>query len=123
MQNITQTFRGAWLAIFMVLGLASSLVWAHPDGHGAAPPVSRQDVESQADTVRRQLIQQGALAGAWTDTAIESTDIKDTAYGSMWIVKYRNAEEADPDKRDLYIFIDEVGNVIAANFIGTLEAD
>ncbi len=123
MQNITRTVRAAWLAIVMAVALPSSLVWAHADGHGAAPPVSRQDIESRADTVRRQLIQQGTLAGSWTDTPIQSTDIKGTAYGSMWIVKYSNAEEADPEKRDLYIFIDEIGNVVSANFIGTLIAE
>ncbi len=67
--------------------------------------------------------QQGTRGVSGTDTGIRSTDIKETAYGSRWSVKYSNAEEADPGKRDLSSFIDEVGNVVSANVIGTLATD
>jgi hypothetical protein len=45
---------------------------------------------------------------------------QDTAKGKVWVVRYANPNASDAAKQDLYIFVDELGNVLTANHEGTL---
>lgn len=45
---------------------------------------------------------------------------QDTAKGKVWVVRCANPNASDAAKQDLYIFVDELGNVLTANHEGTL---
>ena len=122
MKKPTSTWRKMLGAGLVTLLFLAHPAWSHGD-HGHSAPVSKQEVKLRSGAVLQQLLRQNSLAPTWENSPIAATDIQETAYGDMWIVKYSNADEKDSAKRDLYIFIDLFGNVVSANHLGTLEAE
>ncbi|WP_148861860.1 DUF6488 family protein [Marinobacter fonticola] len=107
------------LVFIAVLFFATSFsghLHAHSN-HGAAEPLSKGSVTERTDSVKKQLVDSGKIQTVWSEVDADNVQKKETEAGVLWVVTYENAD-ADPNK--LFIFVDELGNVVTANHSGEL---
>ncbi|MDE1460875.1 DUF6488 family protein [Spartinivicinus poritis] len=101
-----------------------SVVLAGPvnahSNHGVAAPISETQVSERAEAVKQQLISSKQVAESWKNVKNGSISQQDAQGGKLWVVKYDNPQATDPANKSLYVFIDELGNIITANYTGKL---
>jgi hypothetical protein len=102
------------ITLLTLATMAFNVAWAHGD-HVPEAPVTQQQVELRAAAVLEQLLDQNALAESWSKALLLTTNLQATPYGQMWVVHYKNSEENDAAKKDIYVFLDPVGNIVSAN--------
>ncbi|WP_020406285.1 DUF6488 family protein [Hahella ganghwensis] len=106
------------IATLFALTLASP-VSAHSD-HGAAAPITEAQASEQADAVKQYLVDNQQVEASWNEAGNGAVSLKEVEAGKLWVVQYNNPAASDPAARSLYVIIDELGNVLAANHTGEI---
>lgn len=102
----------------MVAALAGQ-VSAHSN-HGHMEPISQPQAATKANNVIQTLVTNRKLDASWSKAQAQETTSQDTPLGKLWVVRYQNPQEKDTAKHVLYIFLDEMGNIVTANHDGKL---
>lgn len=110
--QIKQFFLGS------VLAFTALFANAHRDGHDESQPIGQAQAAARAETIVPMLIKDNKLASSWNQRERREVKSLDTGKGRVWVVRYRNAAEKDTKKRDLYVFVDELGNFVTMNHTG-----
>ena len=107
-----------WLFAGCLL-LASVQATAHPF-HDNIEPVSEAKASILADRVVTFLVGSKKLPLSWQNKQLKTVRTRDTTLGTVWVVVFENPEESNASRSTLFIFLDELGNPISANFDGKL---
>ncbi|GGX43100.1 DUF6488 family protein [Saccharospirillum salsuginis] len=102
---------------FTLLFLSSA--WAHTD-HGPKEPLSQDTIVERANQAVEQLVSNDRIPSSWQGAYEPDVTRQDSQFGLIWSVLYQNDAIDDPDEQSLYIFLDEFGNVVNANYSGEL---
>ena len=103
-------------AVILGLGLtlASQQVLAHGN-HADVEPIDHVEASSKAQQVLTKLVGGNKLSASWNDAKAKDINPKKSHHGdTVWVVRYVNAAEKDAAKQNLFIVLDEVGNVLSA---------
>lgn len=114
MKKMIQFVLAGILAIIPMMSLAHS-------NHAPVEPVSAEQASNIAGGVVQNLVRNKKLADSWKAVKPTPATQRDTQYGPVWVVTFKNAEEADESKQSLYVFIDEFGSPVTANHEGKLK--
>ena len=114
MNVISRIVAGAIVALYVAAAAA------HPN-HGDGPPVTREELPAIGGQVVGLLVERKQLAPSWQKRPVKEVASRETPAGLVWMVSYENPSEADRAKRVMYMFFDEFGNFIGANYSGKLQ--
>lgn len=106
------------LILGTLLAFAAVFANAHRDGHDEAQPIDRAQAAARADTMVPMLIKDKKLHPSWGKRERKGVRSLDIGKVRVWVVSYHNPAEKDAKKRDLYVFVDELGNFIGMNHTG-----
>lgn len=107
------------LSLGIVLAFMAGAANAH-SSHAPMEPITQEAAADRAAQVIQNLLARNQLESSWANAQATETLEQDTSRGKVWVVRYVNPNASDAAKQDLYIFIDELGNVLTANHEGTL---
>ncbi len=108
MKKLTALILGVGLA------LASQQVLAHGN-HADVEPITQAEASTKAQQVLEKLVAGNKLGGSWGSVKAKEISEKKSHHGDpVWVALYVNADEKDAGKQNLYIVLDEVGNVVSA---------
>lgn len=108
------------LVLGLGLALASQQALAHSD-HADVEPITQAQAGTKAQQVLTKLIAGKKLAGSWSAAKAKDLSAKKSHHGdAVWVAVYVNAAEQDGNKQNLYIVLDEVGNVMSAEHVEKL---
>ncbi|MGI0117037.1 DUF6488 family protein [Zooshikella sp. RANM57] len=105
------------LCIAMLSAVLTSPAHAHSN-HGFGTPITETQASERADMVKAQLVSTKQVADSWQKIKDGSVSQKEVEGGKFWVVKYDDPNAANPTNKTLYVFLDELGNVITANYTG-----
>jgi hypothetical protein len=107
------------LAAAALLALLAGLASAHPNHEG--PPISREELPGLGQRTMSLLVDAKQLAPSWRGKPVKEVSSRQLPEGMVWTVSADNPGEADPAKRTVYMFFDELGNFIGGNHTGPLK--
>jgi hypothetical protein len=113
MTNFARLLLAAWFLLF-----AAALA-AHPNHDG--PPISREELPGLGQRTMSLLVDAKQLAPSWRGKPVKEISSRQLPEGVVWIVSAENPGEADPAKRTVYMFFDELGNFVGGNHTGPLK--
>lgn len=113
MLNFKKIFVGLLLAVL------AGPVAAHSN-HARTEPVTQEEASSRADQVVKYLVEREQLDSSWESAGQPVTSQRPTPNGTVWVMRYENGEITDAAKKALFVFVDEMGNVLNANHNGQL---
>jgi Family of unknown function (DUF6488) len=96
--------------VFALLAGAAS---AHPNHDG--PPISKAELPGLGQRALSLLVDAKQLAPSWRGKPVKEVSSRQLPEGILWIVTADNPGEADPAKRTVYMFFDELGNFVGGN--------
>lgn len=102
------------LCIAILVSLLASQVTAHSN-HGIEEPVSKEVVEARSDAVINQLVSQNKLNKSWGGAKKTAVAQRETPEGKVWVVQFDNPDETVESRKALYVFVDELGNILGAS--------
>lgn len=108
------------LLICAVLAFTPMLSVAH-GGAGHGEPLTAKSATVRASQIIVALVNSKKLDVSWQGQPAKESVMRELPKGNVWVVSYRNPAEKDFSKQTLYLFFDEAGNYIGANFNGKLE--
>jgi len=114
MKKLIQIVLAGFLAITPMMLLAHS-------NHAPIEPVTAEQASNIAGDVVQNLVRNKKLADSWKAAKPTPATRRDTQYGPVWVVTFKNAEEVDESKMSLYVFVDEFGSPVTANHEGKLK--
>ena len=88
--------------------------------HGFEDPITKAQATQQAATVKQQLVSSNQISSAWSGIEGGRAQQRASSGGNLWVVVYTNPKAADENKAKLFVFVDEFGNPIGANYTGEL---
>jgi hypothetical protein len=97
--------------------LFAGQVTAHPDGHGEAE-VNAATIGKLADSTLPKLIEGKKVKAEWAQAARDSVKWDEVSGKDVWVVTYKIAST----DQKLYVFFDDLGNLLGANHNGELAA-
>jgi hypothetical protein len=101
------------LTIGLLIATLSGMVSAH-SSHARMEPISQQEASVRADKVIDELLASDRLESSWAKADRSETNLRDTRSGKVWVLRYENPAASDPSKQELFIFIDDLGNILSA---------
>jgi hypothetical protein len=104
------------LAAAALVALLAGAAFAHPNHDG--PPISRDELPGLGQRTMSLLVDAKQLAPSWRGKPVKAISSRQVPEGVVWIVSADNPAEADPAKRTVYMFFDELGNFIGGNHAG-----
>ncbi|MDQ1244521.1 MAG: hypothetical protein QG565_861 [Campylobacterota bacterium] len=112
------------VAVAAILTLGVNPLYAgaghdHEHGHShAQEKISEAKAKEIATGQMKKYILNGKLDKSWESVSIES--IKQQVYKSVpeWVVAFKNQKETNPERQNLYIFVNQYGEMLGANFTG-----
>ncbi len=102
---------------FVLAGLLAIMPmtsFAHSN-HAPVEPVTAEQASNIAGGVVQNLVLNKKLGDSWKSVKPTPATRRDTQYGPVWVVVFKNAEETDRSKQSLSVFVDEFGSPITAN--------
>lgn len=118
MQNVTRLIRAGLTKVVLGAVLLAGLVAtsaAHP-GHG--DPISREQAVQRASAEIDRLVSAGKIEKSWKIAAVLKTaSIQEAGDAREWALTFSNPQ-AKQEQQTLYVFLDETGEYLAANFTG-----
>jgi hypothetical protein len=60
-------------------------------------------------------VKERRLASSWAKRKTTAVKLQKSGHETVWVVGYANPAEKDASKKNLYVFIDSLGNFIDAN--------
>ncbi len=80
-----------------------------------ASSITQAEASTKAQQVLEKLVAGNKLGGSWGSVKAKEISEKKSHHGDpVWVALYVNADEKDAGKQNLYIVLDEVGNVVSA---------
>jgi hypothetical protein len=96
------------------LTLASHQVLAHGN-HADVEPIDHTEASGKAQQMLEKLVGGNKLPASWNGAKATDISPKKSHHGdTVWVVHYVNSTEKDAAKQNLFIVLDEVGNVLSA---------
>ena len=112
------------VAVAAILTLGVNPLYAgaghdHEHGHShAQEKISEAKAKEIALKEMRRYVLKGKLEKSWESTPVKSA--KQQVFKSVpeWVVAFKNQNETNPEQQNLYIFVNQYGEIIGANFTG-----
>ena len=82
------------------------------------PAFTAVAARTKAQSVLGTLIERKVVGRNWAAVAPLKAEMQTRADGKQWVVTFRNPKERVRAKRNLYVFLDESGDYVAANHTG-----
>ncbi|MDH5544857.1 MAG: DUF6488 family protein [Gammaproteobacteria bacterium] len=89
----------------------------HAD-HTHSHDVDAAGAQKAALSVLNTLVNRNKIDSSWKDAKPGNAEKKTVGANTEWLVTFNNAQEKDPAKSTLYIFLTTEGKYVAANFTG-----
>ena len=98
---------------------ALSLKVKHEHNHSCAAKIelSQKNIQRAARKRVWKLTQEKIIPLSWLEAPIVSSNKKVFTHNIEWIINYRNLNEKDVNKQNIYIFVGLYGHVLAASYI------
>ena len=103
------------LSIGILIAALSGMASAH-SSHTRMEPVNQHEATVRADKVIDELLASDRLESSWSEAERAETNLRDTGSGKIWVLRYENPAASDSSKNELFIFIDELGNILSAGY-------
>jgi hypothetical protein len=113
---MTYVLRLLLAASFVLFAAALS---AHPNHDG--PPISKAELPGLGQRTLSLLVDAKQLPPSWRGKPVKDVSSRELPEGTLWIVSAENPGEADPAKRTVYMFFDELGNFVGGNHTGPMK--
>lgn len=107
------------IAFMTLMALMPVQLMAHSN-HASFDPVTAEQAEAVADKTVQNLVNSKQLAESWKTSSKKPATQRESRYGKVWVVVFKNDNVKEEDKRNLHVFIDEFGNPISANHEGKI---
>lgn len=107
------------LAFIALMAVMPVHLMAHSN-HASFDPITEEQAVTIADKVVQGLITSKQLAESWKTAKKQPVTQKETHYGKVWVIAFKNDTVKEEDKRTLHVFLDEFGNPISANHEGAI---
>lgn len=91
----------------------------HDHGHShSQEKISEAKAKEIALKEMRRYVLKGKLEKSWEGAPVNSA--KQQVYKSVpeWVVTFKNQKEPNPKQQNLYIFVNQYGEIMGANFTG-----
>ena len=111
------TYKRCLLAALLLLACGAAN--AHPFHN--LEPITESTAPRLANQVVAYLVDIQKLPGSWMYREFKSVSTRNTPGGLVWVVVFQNPNETDATRTTLFIFLDELGNPINANFSGEMK--
>jgi len=112
------------LAMRLLTGLLLAISVAAAHGHGADGREPDMFLNKETATLRGEaildaMITNKQLSDTWTQKTLAGIEVETNPKGGeLWIVSFSNPAEPDPAKQTLFIFVNETGAFVGANYSG-----
>lgn len=90
----------------------------HDAGGHAHPTISKEAAIEKATAKVADLVKAGKIDASWSSASVSGAEQKTFAKGPEWVVTFANDKIADKSKQTLYVFFDQFGHYLAANYTG-----
>lgn len=107
------------LAFITLMAIMPVSLMAHSN-HVSFDPVTAQQAEAVAEKTVHNLVTNKQLAESWKTSKKQPVTQRETRYGKVWVIVFKNDNVKEEDKRTLHVFVDEFGNPISANHEGEI---
>ncbi len=109
--------RSVLAALSLVLAsILAAPAMAHEGHHG---PIEQDDAAKIASINIERLVDAGKLERSWKEKAkLQTADLVPDGKAKKWALTYQNPDATDASKRTLYVFLNEHGKYLVANFTG-----
>jgi hypothetical protein len=114
MNTFKSTIRACVVSVSL---LFAGQVVAHPGGHGEAE-INAQAIGKLADSTLPKLIEGKKVKAEWAQASRDSVKWDEVSGKNVWVVTYKRAST----DQKLYVFFDDLGNLLGANHNGELAA-
>ncbi len=112
------------VAVAAILTLGVNPLYAgaghdHEHGHShAQEKISEAKAKEIATKEMRRYVLKGKLEKSWESVPVNSA--KQQVFKSVpeWVVAFKNQNETNPEHQNLYIFVNQYGEITGANFTG-----
>ncbi len=110
------------VAVAAILTLGANPLFAgagHDHSHSSSKTkISEAKAKEIATGEMKKYVLVGKLDKSWENISIEST--KQQVYKSVaeWVFTFKNQKETNPERQNLYVFINQYGEMSGANFTG-----
>lgn len=102
----------AFVAVFLVLGAHNAMAGA---GHYHGP-MNEQQAGKIAQSIVRNMAEQGSLPTSWGQTPLGSLEKKSLGGNMVWLAEFTNADEANAKKRKMNVYLTLTGGFIKAEY-------
>lgn len=117
--RMSQLVRVCCLGICIAAGAANAGSGdSHDSGGHSHSAISKEAAIEKATAKVADLAKAGKIDSSWTNAPVASAEQKTFSKGPEWVVTFSNDKVADASKRTLYVFFDQFGHYLAANYTG-----
>jgi hypothetical protein len=110
------------VAVAAILTLGANPLFAgagHDHSHSSSKTkISEAKAKEIATGEMKKYVLVGKLDKSWENVSIDT--IKQQTYQSVpeWVFAFKNQKETNPERQNLYVFINQYGEMSGANFTG-----
>lgn len=107
--------RMVMLAMVLLFGIAATDAAAQSHSH---TPLNQKSAIEIAELVVIEMVGKKAVDASWREAELIKAERRTSDGKAEWVVLFDNPKAADASRKILYVFLDNFGHYLAANYTG-----